>query len=523
MADQKISADPSATDLVGAVVPIVQGGVNKKADASLFGGVDEWTPASASAPASLDFYEDTDNGVHRGRLTAPSSLAADRTWTMPDTDLVVATAAVAGSTQSVDWLWGDTAARTALINEAGIWASKVASGVGIAKDFDSSFDSVSPDQGPNASLFVLARATGANNDIVAILGDAIATVNDAVVFGSNIIARTEAAVTNVKVVGLEVDVVPATGVTLRAGSAGLVLNTFNEAFPGPAIVTGAVGGGTFQNGLVLGGIASSGAGIAPNGAATMDSLISTGAGVFGTAAVIFSNTHRAQFKGTASAHAAVYNSSGNAMRIVGGSANTSIRNNADSASLLTVADAGLVTVAHRVQINGGSTDAISLAVLKTSAGSATANILAVLSNNASVTYFAIDPNGAALHKAPASTDLSVVYDVTTAGQTVQNIFRDAGVNIWFYRKTTGNQIDWYSSVLSATVLTIKDTGAIDVHSQIQIAGTKVVGARDTGWTAMTGSPDEATAYATGTVTLPQLAGRVAAIQAALTTHGLIGA
>lgn len=36
MPDQKISADPSATDLVGAVVPIVQGGVNKKADASLF-------------------------------------------------------------------------------------------------------------------------------------------------------------------------------------------------------------------------------------------------------------------------------------------------------------------------------------------------------------------------------------------------------------------------------------------------------------------------------------------------------
>ena len=58
---------------------------------------------------------------------------------------------------------------------------------------------------------------------------------------------------------------------------------------------------------------------------------------------------------------------------------------------------------------------------------------------------------------------------------------------------------------------------------IKVNTTQVVGARDTGWTAMTGSPDKSTSYATSSVTLPQLAGRVAALQAALTTHGLIGA
>lgn len=57
---------------------------------------------------------------------------------------------------------------------------------------------------------------------------------------------------------------------------------------------------------------------------------------------------------------------------------------------------------------------------------------------------------------------------------------------------------------------------------LKVGSNQVVGARDTGWTAMTGSPDKATAYATGSVTLPQLAGRVAALQAALTTHGLLG-
>ena len=54
-------------------------------------------------------------------------------------------------------------------------------------------------------------------------------------------------------------------------------------------------------------------------------------------------------------------------------------------------------------------------------------------------------------------------------------------------------------------------------------GTKLLGARDTGWTAMTGTANEATSYATGTVTLVQLAERVKALQGALTTHGIIGA
>lgn len=56
----------------------------------------------------------------------------------------------------------------------------------------------------------------------------------------------------------------------------------------------------------------------------------------------------------------------------------------------------------------------------------------------------------------------------------------------------------------------------------QINSVQVVGPRDTGWSAMTGTANEATVYDTATVTLPQLAGRVMALQAALTTHGLIG-
>lgn len=54
-------------------------------------------------------------------------------------------------------------------------------------------------------------------------------------------------------------------------------------------------------------------------------------------------------------------------------------------------------------------------------------------------------------------------------------------------------------------------------------GTQVVGVRNTGWTAMTGSSNKASVFDTATVTLPELAQRVKTIQDALTQHGLIGA
>lgn len=59
-------------------------------------------------------------------------------------------------------------------------------------------------------------------------------------------------------------------------------------------------------------------------------------------------------------------------------------------------------------------------------------------------------------------------------------------------------------------------------SQLTVGANKVVGARATGWAAMTGTPLKTT-FATGTVTLPQLAGIVMALQADLIAHGLIGA
>ncbi len=100
---------------------------------------------------------------------------------------------------------------------------------------------------------------------------------------------------------------------------------------------------------------------------------------------------------------------------------------------------------------------------------------------------------------------------------------------------TTNCVTWFSSTLdfkfyngsnANAIATISTNAVLDLASangRLRINGTQVVSVRDTGYTAFTGTTNKATSYATGTVTLIQLAERVAAIQASLTTHGLIGA
>jgi hypothetical protein len=53
-------------------------------DNSEFGGVPQFHPATAAGPATLDFAEDTDNGTNKIVLSAPSSIASDKTATFQD-------------------------------------------------------------------------------------------------------------------------------------------------------------------------------------------------------------------------------------------------------------------------------------------------------------------------------------------------------------------------------------------------------------------------------------------------------
>lgn len=97
-----------------------------------------------------------------------------------------------------------------------------------------------------------------------------------------------------------------------------------------------------------------------------------------------------------------------------------------------------------------------------------------------------------------------------AGVTVSAAGSDTDINLILDAKGAG-------------IISALDTINLASGKVLQINGTQVMGARDTGWTAMTGTTNKATAYDTSTVTLAQLAGRVMAIQAALTTLGPIGA
>ena len=86
-----------------------------------------------------------------------------------------------------------------------------------------------------------------------------------------------------------------------------------------------------------------------------------------------------------------------------------------------------------------------------------------------------------------------------------------------------NGFIFFNDTVSAYRLRIDDNGGIhtcgatggkmgaatlNLGAALYNNGLQVVGARDTGWAAFTGTLNKATVYAVGTVTLPQLAGRL---------------
>lgn len=79
------------------------------------------------------------------------------------------------------------------------------------------------------------------------------------------------------------------------------------------------------------------------------------------------------------------------------------------------------------------------------------------------------------------------------------------------------------SAISEVAGVVSVAGHVDVSGTYRVAGTAVVGTRKTGYAAMTGTANRGTVYATGTITLVQLAERVKALQDDHTLHGLIGA
>lgn len=190
------------------------------------------------------------------------------------------------------------------------------------------------------------------------------------------------------------------------------------------------------------------------------------------------------------------------------------------------------TLAGVTTLAGGSSLSGTLAVT----GSATISVNLTVSGGAAITGAAsVGGVLTVLSNANISGDLTAAEAILDNTQIMGTIDVSVNANVSGNVNVAGNlDVDGTAAISGATIfgstvgiggttsmVNVQVSGLVNAP-EYRVANTKVVGARDTGWVAMTGTPDESTAYATSTVTLPQLAGRVMALQAALTTHGLIG-
>jgi hypothetical protein len=175
-------------------------------------------------------------------------------------------------------------------------------------------------------------------------------------------------------------------------------------------------------------------------------------------------------------------------------------NAAPPVSALSISPSGVVTI-------GSSGNTVSITPNTTSATAA----IITSGGTGGMTFAA----SGGVQLAVTNTASAVNYVSITGGATgsapkLSALGSDAVIHLRLAAKASGSIIAENNIVLEATRVLV-------------VNSSQVVGARDTGWTAMTGTADKVTSYATSTVTLAQLAGRVMALQTALTTHGLIGA
>lgn len=293
-------------------------------------------PAGSESPITTDNY-----------LRAHASFIAE----LRDLNFAAGPAtATAGVSMKIDRLMEPASPQFPVEDAAGIWPGPVYSFAAISHTFTASDGSGFP--APAVGLYVHVNSYNSPADIVGVMSDVVARTADDSVFAGNFIARNDAGTTNTKLVGIEIDIEPTIGTTVSTQSVGLAINAFTLSAVGPAIQIGGVASGSFSNGLLIDGMAPlTGVGIAPVGSAQMDALINTGAGVYNTAAIILSNTHKLIFRGVAANAAYLFNDSSNFFHIVGGTAGTVIRNNADSSTLLGIAEGGVVSISATGTIN----------------------------------------------------------------------------------------------------------------------------------------------------------------------------
>jgi hypothetical protein len=208
------------------------------------------------------------------------------------------TTATTGSLMKIDHLVENSA--YPLKNEAGIWpGGPTYAYFGINKTMTSTtVPSQVFDASPITNTFIFTQNNGALAATVGLISDVVAETSNTSSFGANFIARNASGTSNTKLVGLEIDVEPSTGTTNGAGTSGLYINAFSLSDLGAAIQTGGVGGGSFQQGMVVNGISSDGAAYADQAGLSCSYGLALTNGSYSSAAIALSLNKNLRFWGS---------------------------------------------------------------------------------------------------------------------------------------------------------------------------------------------------------------------------------
>ncbi|MCK5015628.1 MAG: hypothetical protein KAS32_01035, partial [Candidatus Peribacteraceae bacterium] len=152
---------------------------------------------------------------------------------------------------------------------------------------------------PVCAIAALMKNNNCALDAVGLWGCSVAMTDNDRIWGGNLIARSDAGLTTPMLCGLEIDMEPIAGVTVSTDSVGLMIVAFNEDMPAPGISITQMAGGTFNDGIRIGGILSTGNGISIAGGSTMGAALNTTQGTFGTAAIWLGNNQYIVFRNNA--------------------------------------------------------------------------------------------------------------------------------------------------------------------------------------------------------------------------------
>lgn len=249
---------------------------------------------------TLETRDPGDDDVSGRLASTTSGLGADLVgltghsgYTVLDASLLPGNTSSAGSLMKIDWE-KESSNTYPTENEGSIWSADTYAFLAISAEMTSSTVPAPGDGtltgGPLCAIFAFANNNNSGGDVVAFLGSTVARTNDDVAFGANFIARNVSGTTGTKLVGLEVDVVPATGTTVGSGTAGIIANIFNIATSAPVLQAGAVGSGTWGNGILTSAITGAHYAVESSNTTTSVSFIDPRNGTYSSAAVRLGKT-----------------------------------------------------------------------------------------------------------------------------------------------------------------------------------------------------------------------------------------